>query len=299
MRHPGTAVLPVIVVLVAAAILGATATMAHAAVSPKVFEPWESVDVVLLQPDELDEPLLLIGGTVKEGVKLPVQVGLAIPSGGEIQWAGEITGPDPTQDPTVTTRTVKGEGYDVAVFTLRKSRYGQLEVPWPTAVRDKDGIRVTSVEWVAPAKHAAVNLSLRVPADAEVTDAPTDVRRELGPDGAIQYTRAVKNVSPGQKLTLSVSFRPNVLGGGGEGGDAGQGGAGGLPSRIGGVPVWALLLLLATIALIGYVLIVQRMRANAGAGDKGDAPVPGQAEAEAEDWAEEAWAEDDDAKFDE
>lgn len=196
-----------LVALLGVALLGmGPVGAAQAAVSQELFEPWQIVDFVLLQPEELTEPLLLVGGRLKDDVKLPVQVALAIPSGGTIQWAGEIVGQDPSGDPTVTTRVDRGTDQDAVVFTMRRSRTGQLEIPAPLAVREQGGVRTATVAVVAQAAHPVVNISIRLTPGMTAKDVPSGTKQELGPDGSMQFTRTFNDVKRGQKLDLTLGY---------------------------------------------------------------------------------------------
>lgn len=73
------------------------------------------------------EQTILISGTLPASVDLPATIVLPIPKGVSPAWVGEITGGDPSQDPTASYTIDSGKNYDLLSITVTDARTAQAE----------------------------------------------------------------------------------------------------------------------------------------------------------------------------
>lgn len=190
---------------------------------------WQSVDVTL--QDGQPSPILLVSGTLPTSAKLPADVQLEVPSGTQFQWAGEILGGPASQDPTVKYTVSTKNGMDIYSFTLTKVRTGQIEVALPGAVQSDGTQFATALKWVATQDVPVVNISARIPQNAQITQSAEGAQTIPGPTGYAYYQKSVNNVSAGDQLELSFAYTAAA------GGGATSGAAGGTAGSNPGVPL--------------------------------------------------------------
>lgn len=189
-----------LVLLLCTGVLLGNAAMALAAPAP-----WQSVDVTV-HGDEAGGAVVVVSGQLPETTKLPAEVVLAVPTGGELQWAGEILG-GAAEDDLQLAPTTKTKGtMDLYSFKLSKSRNGQVEVILPSAsVFDGSQYRVT-LTWVAPQDIPEVSVSARVPQGSQVTEPLEGADQLSGPANSTFYERTTKGVKAGDKVALAMAF---------------------------------------------------------------------------------------------
>ncbi len=166
--------------------------------------PFESVDVTLHQ--EQGGAVLMISGKLPKGTKLPAEVQLAAPKGAEIQWAGEILGGNPSEDPSVEPKvTTKGD-QDLYTFTLTKSLTGQVEVDGSSFVGFDGSQYAANLAWSAPANIPELTMSVRLPVSASVGQLPSGVEAVPGPDGYTYYQLTANDVKAGTAKELGLTY---------------------------------------------------------------------------------------------
>lgn len=163
---------------------------------------WESVDVVV--HDEQGSTLLIVSGTLSDDVKLPARVELAVPTGSEFQWVGEILGGDVADDPAVEPEQTTQDGSDVYSFVLSQSRTGQIEVVAPAGTMASNGSTTSgTLSWTTTTPIGQLRMKFRVPETAQVQ--PYEgANLTQGPPGFSYLERIVEDVQPGQTETLEL-----------------------------------------------------------------------------------------------
>jgi hypothetical protein len=233
---------------------------------PAARAAWQSVDVTLLDSAEVADPLMIVSARLPVGTQLPAEIAVPIPADGQIQWAGEILGGDVSQDPQAQPRIESGEGYDLAVYTLRRARAAQVEVVATGAASTSGTQRTARLAWASPVAVPQVTVAIRVAAGSKVPKAPAgSSRRADGRDGTVQYVRTYKAVKAGQRLTMELVYRPAAPSPGTGQGEVPEapGGAPGAPAAQGaGAAAWAPLLLALAIAAAVYLWMSGRRSAG-------------------------------------
>lgn len=189
------------VMLAAIATLVALTTAVPALAAPA---QWETLEVTVHY--EQGSPIVLVTGTLPEGTKLPATVELPVPKGGEFQWAGEILGGDPSADPSVEYTVKDSGGMDVYSMTLTQAPMGQVEVVLPSAVAYDGSTYRAALGWTALSEIPNVNLFVRIPSGAQVTEPAEGAEVIPGPPGYSYYSRKATDVKPGAKLDLVFAY---------------------------------------------------------------------------------------------
>lgn len=193
------------VLVVAALLVASLALPAFAATT----NGWDSNDVVLIEGQS--GPVLLVSGTLPSSVSLPAKVSLAVPTGAEILWAGEILGGDASKDPTVQYTVKSGAKYDTVEFTLTKAHTGQVEISATNSVAQAGSGKTATVEWTAPSDVPSVRLGVQLPSGATVTGTTGGAEKEANPEGT-SYGRVFDSVKSGKKLAMSVTYTGGTSG---------------------------------------------------------------------------------------
>lgn len=185
--------------LVLAALLGHVGTA--------VAEPtkWSKVDITLHQEQGRD--LLLVAGELPADVKLPYEAELAVPTGMQIQWAGEILGGDPSNDPKVSyVKTSSSDGVDIYKFILTKSRIAQIEGT-VAGITSLDGQNtVSALAWTAWQDLPEVRISQRLPQSARIVQVAPDASLHNSGSGFSYYSKTVKNLKAGDPVSLNFTY---------------------------------------------------------------------------------------------
>jgi hypothetical protein len=181
------------------------ATLPATAVASSV--PLTSVDVLLLVPQDPAGSSLIVSGVLPSTAPLPATVSLALPTGLQVAWAGEILGGDPSADPAVkyTTRTVGS--WDVHDLTLTKARIGQIEAAYPAGVTSSGGVTTAKLDWTAPEAAKSVTLTIRIPAGATVQSQTGGLVAGQGSTSEVPYAVTLSNVKQGQALSATLVYK--------------------------------------------------------------------------------------------
>lgn len=170
---------------------------------------WQSVDITL--HDEQPSPVMLVSGTLAPSAKLPADVQIAVPSGGQLQWAGEILGGPADQDPEVKYAVASKDGMDVYSFTLKQARTAQVEVVMSGAIQSDATGRAAAIKWIADQDVPVVNISARIPQGSQIAVPAEGAQTVPGPTGFSYYQKTVKNVSAGDAVSLSFGYAPPAV----------------------------------------------------------------------------------------
>lgn len=165
-------------------------------------------DVQIWPAGEAGQTVVITSVHVPEDVDLPVTVRIPTVAGMNIQWVGEISGPDPSQDPTRTFTIDSGEGGEYAEFEVTTYRLAQIEMLGLPLGTDAGRTSVT-VPWVQSVPSTITAFSVRAPAGA------TDVRLEpvaVGAPSSNQageslYTLPSQQLQPGDRTAVTVSYK--------------------------------------------------------------------------------------------
>jgi hypothetical protein len=170
---------------------------------------WESMDLTV--HDEGTSSVLLVTGTLPEGTKLPAEVELTVPTGGKLQWAGEILGGDPSADPAVTPKVTTEGDVDVYRFTLTKAPIGQIEIVGPQFFTYTTAGGTGTLAWTPVGDLKKVRLSVRLPMGASVTTMTPGAQVLKGPEGADYVDRVIDDAKADEELLLAMNFNPKPV----------------------------------------------------------------------------------------
>ncbi|MHB8923811.1 MAG: cupredoxin domain-containing protein [Coriobacteriia bacterium] len=183
---------------------------------------WQSVDVILHADEQ--QPMLLVSGELPAATPLPFEAELAVPTGAQVQWIGEILGGPVSEDPQVQyTKTTEGS-MDVYRFTLTKSRIAQAEVTVP-GITGFNGTNYTSaLAWTAWRDLPEVRIAQRLPQGSQIVQPLEGASLEPGAPGYTYYAKTVKSPRAGDVLNLAFAYSPAVVpaAGAGAAGSAGS-----------------------------------------------------------------------------
>ncbi len=141
---------------------------------------------------------------------LPATVRFAFPSGVQVQWTGEILGPDISQDIQATPTVTPKDGYDEVAIILTKSRIGQAEAVWNGLKVDGQNRRLT-LEWIQRYESRTTTFEFLQPSkssDVVMTPKPTGNRQS--PEGFTFYETAPKRIPVGETATFSITYKRSV-----------------------------------------------------------------------------------------
>jgi hypothetical protein len=244
----------VVLSLLTAALIAVPALSAYAAEKPV---PWKVVDVTV--HNDQGSNILLVSGQLPESATLPAQVQLAVPTGSEFQWAGEILGGPPSEDPSVKYTVAKSGDVDVYTFTLTTSRTGQLEVASPSSVTASGQTYTAALKWTSPTDLEQLRLNVRVPQDAQLQSTVEGAKMTPAGDGYSYYQKIVDGVKAGQTEDLSFVYTATAAAGAPAGSPAA-----GTPATTGGDSA-VLVIVLAIAALViafGGMAVHRKMQAK-------------------------------------
>ncbi|MFA5866428.1 MAG: hypothetical protein WC891_00475 [Actinomycetota bacterium] len=141
---------------------------------------------------------------------LPATVRFAFPSGVQVQWTGEILGPDISKDIQSTPTVIQKDGYDEVAITLTKSRIGQAEAVWNGLKIDGQN-RLLTLAWMQRYESRTTTFEFLQPSkssDVVMTPKPTGNRQS--PEGFTFYETAPKRIPVGQTATFNVTYKRSV-----------------------------------------------------------------------------------------
>jgi len=137
---------------------------------------------------------------------LPAEVKVAIPKGASITWVGELLQGDPSQDPQAVYKVNPKDDYDEVVFTLAKSRIGQVEARWNGLTVDGAN-RTLNLDWTQYYESRQTIFEFREPSQAsDVKLTPPVAKVDNAPDGSKFYQTAPVTLGVGQKQSFQVTY---------------------------------------------------------------------------------------------
>jgi hypothetical protein len=166
---------------------------------------WQKVDVTV-HADEPGGAVVIVTGQLPESTSLPAEVKLAVPEGARLQWAGEILGGPPENDPKASTRSTVEASMTVYSLRLAKSRIGQIEAVLPTAVAYDGSRYAVALAWTAPEDIPEVNVMVRVPQGSQIVTPMDGARMVTGDSGYSYYERSSSGVKSGQNLGIAMAY---------------------------------------------------------------------------------------------
>ena len=195
-----------LVVALAALLVAGSAVSAYAAPTA-----WQSVDVTLQTEEQ--QSMLLVSGLLPPTATLPSEAELAVPTGTQLQWIGEVLGGAVSADPEVKYVKSSAGGMDIYRFTLTRARTAQVEgiVPAPGGFQGAN--YVSAWKWTAWQPLPEVRISQRIPKSSQIVSAAPGATLQPGGTGSSFYTKSVKDVKAGQVLDLAFSYTPVAAGG--------------------------------------------------------------------------------------
>lgn len=168
---------------------------------------WQSVDVTL--QTEQQQSMLLVSGELPSTAKLPIEAELAVPTGTQVQWIGEILGGAASADPELKYVKSTENGMDLYRFTLTKSRVAQVEGVVQGMSSPSGANFGTALKWTAWQALPEVRVSQRLPKASQIVSAAPGATLQAGDAGFSYYTKTVKNPKAGQVLDLSFTYSPS------------------------------------------------------------------------------------------
>jgi len=229
----------VVVSVLAALLVAGSAGSAFAAPSA-----WSFVDVGLHV--EEGRPLLLVSGDLTEDVSLPYEAELAVPTGTQLQWIGEILGGPPAQDPQLPyVKTTVGD-MDIYKFTLTKARTAQIEGIAAGMTGVAGEIQTSTLKWTAWQDLPSVRVSQQLPRGAQVAQASDGATMQPDDETYSRYSKTVTNAKAGDVVDLTFSYTLPT--------SAASGGTSGSSTSV------IALVLAGAAALLLFVIVVVSMR---------------------------------------
>ncbi|NTU71830.1 MAG: hypothetical protein HGB10_08440 [Coriobacteriia bacterium] len=190
-----------------AAVVAASLAASTAVAAPA---KWESVHVTLHTED--GKGMLLIAGELPASTKLPAEASLSVPPGSKIEWFGEILGGPPANDPEVKYTRTAGKGADDYSFVLRQARTAQAEIPSTSGLLFDGTNYRPSISWTAGSDVPNVQLTVRIPDGATITEPAEGASTQPGEEGFSFYTKSFRDVKAGDKLELALAYAPPAAG---------------------------------------------------------------------------------------
>ncbi len=165
---------------------------------------WSFVDVQLHMED--GQPRLVVSGDLPEDVPLPYEAELAVPSGTQLEWIGEILGGPPAEDPPLQYVVKTVGDMDIYTFTLTKSRTAQFEGVSTGMTGTTGETQNTTIKWTAWQDLPSVRVSQRLPRGTQVIQASDGASMQPGDETYSYYSKTVTNVKAGDVVDLTFSY---------------------------------------------------------------------------------------------
>ena len=163
---------------------------------------------ISLWPEYDDNQVLFLEGVrFPDNMPLPIEVKMAVPKGMTVIWVGELLGGEAAQDIEATHKTNPKDGYDEVVFTLTKSRIGQLEAQW-AGLKIDGKAREINLEWVQRYEAKLVTFDFRVPTQtSDVKMTPPASTPGGSAKGQEFISVAPMNLAVGQKQNFTITYQ--------------------------------------------------------------------------------------------
>lgn len=238
--------------LLAALFLLAATPIARAAESA----PLASLSSVLLVDASGQGTTLIISGSLAGQTPLPQVLELPVPSGARPSWVGEISGGDPSTDPTATYSIRRARGYDIVTLSLEKYLRGQVEITQPAQSRASAGQDRAGTPYALelPILDAVGSASLEfdVPAGSVVSSLSAGLAKGASSSSADQYVLSRSLPAAGSILRAGLVMAPPLTGSPQQPAPAGQAAptSQGSSKPLGSSIQW--LLLLASVVFFAY-----------------------------------------------
>ncbi len=252
-------------VLIIGLVLACSASTAAAQDAPPSSEltSWATVDVTAHK--EQAGEVLIISGELPEKTPLPARVELAVPSGSQLRWIGEILGGDPSADPELEYEVIPSGDYDVYRFTLTQSRIAQIEVvPARPAVAFDGSVYSANVSWKPSQDVPELHMSVTLPPGAQVQQPDEGAAIQTQANNS-RYLKEFTGVAAEETATLEFTYiaPEGVVSGGTEPASGGSEGATGLLLLIAGAGLGA-----------GGMLLWRKMQQSTDRGDRPESRGP-------------------------
>ena len=167
-----------------------------------------TIDVQWWMEAEPGKAIAIVSTTIAPSVSLPVRVRLPIPPGMSVDWAGEVSGADATQDIQRQFSVGQGDGAQYAEFEVSTYRAAQIDLSGIPLTADGNGV-TASLEFVQSVPSEETAFTVRLPAGA--TDAKIEPAPQGSPstnqDGETLYTLPVAQPKLGESSLTQVSYR--------------------------------------------------------------------------------------------
>ncbi|MDI6816358.1 MAG: hypothetical protein QME41_04075 [Actinomycetota bacterium] len=163
---------------------------------------------ISLWPEYDDNQILFLQGIrFPDNMPLPIEVKMAVPKGMTVVWVGELLGGEAAQDIEATHTTNPKDDYDEVVFTLTKSRIGQLEAQW-AGLKIDGKAREINLEWVQRYEAQLVTFDFRVPTQAsEIEMTPPASMPGGSTKGQEFISVAPMKLAVGQKQNFAIKYQ--------------------------------------------------------------------------------------------
>lgn len=222
-----------------------------------------SMDIQIWPGAQQGSTVVIASVTLDPDVPLPATVRIPIVPGTTVDWAGEIAGTAPEDDPVREYTVVDGEGGQYAELVVSEFRQAQIESIGLPLVVSGDSSSV-EVPWVQSAPATETILSVRlIPGarDVEITPAPAGPPAR-NQQGETLYTLPVQTLADGQTVDISIAYETGTqFEGGLQGGEAAN-------------TVIGILLAALAVAIVGLMWALSRQRRTAAVyespGDDGE-----------------------------
>ncbi|MDP2211776.1 MAG: hypothetical protein Q8J63_08575 [Candidatus Aquicultor sp.] len=163
---------------------------------------------ISLWPEYDDNQVLFLEGVrFSDNTPLPIEVKMAVPKGMTVIWVGELLGGEAAQDVEATHKTNPKDDYDEVVFTLTKSRIGQLEAQW-AGLKVDGKARELNLEWVQRYGAKQVTFDFRVPTQtSDVKMSPPASTPGGSTKGEEFISVAPMKLAVGQKQNFTITYQ--------------------------------------------------------------------------------------------
>jgi len=188
-----------LVMILVAVIMGQSVAMASVVPDTTYLRVWPEYDD--------NQVMFLEAVSLSPTTTLPAEVTIAVPKGASIIWVGELLQGDPSQDPQAVYKVNPKDDYDEVVFTLAKSRIGQVEARWNGLSIDGKN-RTLNLDWTQKYESKQVIFEFREPSQtSDVKLTPPAIKTDVAPDGSKFYQTAPVTLGVGQRQNFQVTYR--------------------------------------------------------------------------------------------